>query len=324
MRRALALLVPAMLCAGCPAKVGPAEDPNVVATVNGEVLRRADFERELSRELQALQQESPVTPEQLEPFKRALVTTLVDRTLLLQAAKAAEIQVAPADVDRQVLKLAADYPPDKFEELLAQGHTSQAELRRRTSEQLTIEKLLERQVYARVAVTEEEIRQHYEEHSADFQRPEAVHAAQIVVAGLDEAKKVQSQLYAGKKFGDLARRYSVAPEARVGGDLGFFERGVMPPQIEEVVFRLGVNQSSDIVSTDFGYHLVRVLERRPAQKRELVEVRALIEEKLLGAKRAAAQEDYVRSLKERAQVKVNETTVQRVTSSGRGSHSETE
>lgn len=308
------LLLPIALVAlfGCPQQQKPKQDPTVIATVNGEVIGRAEFERLLSREAQAMEGTGPRTPEQVEPYKQALLETLVERALLLQAARAANITVTTEDVDRRVLALSSEYPAGTFDEALAKSQTSRAALTRSTRDQLTIEKLLAQTVDARVAVTEEQIRQYFEEHAGDFMEPEQVHAMQIVVKGLDEAKRVQQQLWQGKKFPDLARRYSLSPDARVGGDLGFFARGTMPAAFDEVVFKLSVGGTSEVVSTEYGFHLFRVVEKKPARKRELNEVRNLIEEKLLAGLRAEAQKAYVAELRSKAVVAVNDEVMQSV------------
>lgn len=308
------LLLPIALVAlfGCPQQQKPKQDPTVIATVNGEVIGRAEFERLLSREAQAMEGTGPRTPEQVEPYKQALLETLVERALLLQAARAANITVTTEDVDRRVLALSSEYPAGTFDEALAKSQTSRAALTRSTRDQLTIEKLLAQTVDARVAVTEEQIRQYFEEHAGDFVEPEQVHAMQIVVKGLDEAKRVQQQLWQGKKFPDLARRYSLSPDARVGGDLGFFARGTMPAAFDEVVFKLSVGGTSEVVSTEYGFHLFRVVEKKPARKRELNEVRNLIEEKLLAGLRAEAQKAYVAELRSKAVVSVNDEAMQSV------------
>ncbi len=305
----LALLVTCVALVGCPQQQKPKQDPTVVATVNGEVLSRVDFERLLAREAQAMEGNGPRTPEQVEPYKQALLETLIERALLMQAARAANVTVTTEEVDRRVLALSSEYPAGTFDEALAKSQTSRAALTRSTREQLTIEKLLTQEVHSRVAVSEEQVRQYYDEHTADFAEPEQVHAQQIVVKGLDEAKRVQQQLWQGKKFQDLARRYSLSPDARVGGDLGFFARGTMPPAFDEVVFKLSVGGTSEVVSTEYGFHLFRVSEKKPARKRELAEVRGLIEEKLLSSLRSDAQKAYVAALRARAGIVVNDETL---------------
>jgi peptidyl-prolyl cis-trans isomerase C len=303
----------ALVLVGCPEQVKPGMEPTVIATVNGAVVLRADFERELSRELQALEGSPARTPEQIEPYKQTLLETMVERTLLLQAAREAQLVVSPEEVDRRVLALASEYPAESFDSALAQGQTTRTELTRTTRTQLTIEKLFAAKVYARMAVTEDAIRREFEEKADEFQEAESVHAQQIVVKGLDEAKRLQSQLYAGKKFSELARRYSLSPDAKVGGDLGFVQRGVMPSQFDEVLFRLSVGQVSDVISTDYGFHLFKVLEKKPPRKKDLMEVRATLEQRLLAKLKEAGQQEFVKGLRAKADVKVNDQVLLTVT-----------
>jgi peptidyl-prolyl cis-trans isomerase C/foldase protein PrsA len=186
---------------------------------------------------------------------------------------------------------------------------SLADLREKTTALLTIQKLFRDQVYPRVAVTEEEIRVYYEGHSGDFQQPEEVRAAQIVVKTAQEARMIEQQLRAGKDFGEMARKYSLSPDAKAGGDLGFFARGQMPRQFDDVAFRLKVNQVSSVVSTNYGFHIFKLLAKRPAREKPLSEVKGQIEQKLVGEKREQAQAEYVKMVREKAVIKVNEATL---------------
>ncbi len=307
----LTVLLGAVGLGGCHKEDENKPDANVVAMVNGEVLGRAEFERELWRELSSA--EAPErTPEEVEPYKRALVETLVERMLFLQEARQKNITVSTEEVDRGVLRLSSDYPSTNFNEVLQQGQLSMAELKARESARLIIEKLFASEVYTRVAVTEEELRAYYTAHEAEFSEPEQVRAAQIVVKGLDDARRLQAQLRAGKKFSDLARRYSLSADAKVGGDLGYFPRGQMPPAFDEVVFRLPVGQVSDVVETEYGYHLFRVMEKRAGRKLDFAEVRHQVEAKLLAQRRAEAQAKYEEELRAKAQVWVNEATLQAI------------
>ena len=305
-RAAVAIVV---VIGGCSPQQKQQQDPLVIATVNGEVISRADFEQQLAREAQAMEG-APRTPEQVAPYKQALLDTLVARLLLLQAARAASVTVTSEEVDRRVLALSSEYPAGTFDQALAQSQTSRAALIRTTREALIIEKLFRQEVFTRVAVTEEQIRSYFEEHAESFTEPEQVHGQQIVVKGLDEAKRIQQQLWGGKKFSDLARRYSLSADAKVGGDLGFFTKGLLPPAFDEVMFRLAPGSTSEVVSTEYGYHLFKVLEKKPARKRELVEVRATIEQKLLSQLRTEAQRQYVEGLRAKADVKVNGDSLQ--------------
>lgn len=308
----LAAALAALSLRACGEEAGVRADPAVVAMVNDESVTRAAFEAELRRETRSPEGQAP-SPEQVERVKRALLDSLVDRVLLLQAAKAAGVQLSTDEVDRRVLRMGGDYPAEGFEAALAQGQLSLSELKERTAQLLLIEKLFEGHVYPRVAITEAQIRTHFEQHKARYQRPEQVRAAQLVVKTMDEARRVQALLRGGQKFPDLARKYSLSADAKVGGDLGFFERGVMPPVFDQVAFRLGVGEVSEVVETEYGFHLFKVLARRPPETRELVEVRPQVEAELLKAAQAKAQEEYLAQLRAKAKLQVNEASLAQVT-----------
>ncbi|MDQ3264870.1 MAG: peptidyl-prolyl cis-trans isomerase [Myxococcota bacterium] len=296
----------------CTEKQKDGLGPDVVASVNGEPVSRAEFEGELARSVEGGEK----SVEQLEPLKRATLESMVERVLLLQTAKQLAVAATDAEVDREVLRVSSDYPAAAFDAELAKRQLTMAEFKQKEAARLTVEKLFKEHVYPRVALTEEEIRHYYEEHSDEFNEPEQVRAAQIVVKGLDEARRIQQQLRSGKRFADLARRYSLSADAKVGGDLGFFARGVMPPKFDEVAFKLATNQISDVVETEYGFHLFRILEKRPAKKRELVDVRREVEAKLLEEKRVLAQESFLKALREKAQIVVNEQALLAVTVKG--------
>ncbi|MBX5480622.1 MAG: peptidyl-prolyl cis-trans isomerase [Myxococcaceae bacterium] len=310
---ALTVACAAAALAGCHEKQASAIDGNTVAIVNGELITREEFEKEFQRNLQFVDALDPRAPEQVEPMRRALLDELIDQRLLLQAAAKLNITARPEEVDRRVMRISADYPAEGFNEALVQSQLTQAELKRKTAALLVVEKLFDEHVYPRVAVTEEEIRQYFEEHKDEFSLPERVHAQQIVVKTLDEARRVQQLLRQGKKFADLARKYSLSADAKVGGDLGFFARGQMPPAFDDVAFRLGVGQVSDVVATEYGFHLFKVLEKKPARQLELTEARREVEAKILELKRAEAQRAYVARLRQEATVTINEPVLQSIT-----------
>lgn len=281
-------------------------DPNVVAWVGAEPVSRDAFAAELAREVRTMDGSGVRSPAQVEPYKRALLEGIVNRTLLLKAAQDAGVVVTTDEVDRRLLAVESEYPAGSFDEALAQSLSSRAELLQRTREQLVIERLIEAEVHRRVAVTEEQVRRSFEERAGELRVPERVHAQQILVRSLDEAKRLRQLAISGKPFGELARRYSLAPEAKVGGDLGVFPRGQMPPVFDEALFKLGPGQTSDVVATEYGFHVFRLVERWPASAPSLGEVRAKLEERLLAVLRHERERDFVERLRASARVRVNE------------------
>jgi len=304
-----ARLAAALLLAACARRGPPPLPATVVALVNGEPIPVAGFERELALAYEVPEGATAPAPDQLVALKQTVLRELVDRQLLLQDARARGIVVPTEAVRTAVAQLKAEYQDGRFQEALTQGRLTEAEFEQKTADRLTVEKLVDEVVYQRVAVTEEELQGYLDAHAAEFQEPEQVHAAQIVVKDLEDARKLRDELHRGTKFGELARAHSLSADARLGGDLGWFPRGVMPPEFDAVAFSLQPGQISDVVTSEYGFHLFKVLERRPARKKDLAQVRREVERRLLRDKQEQAQASYVRGLREHASLRTNDAAV---------------
>ncbi len=309
MTRRASRLAAALLLAACARRGPPPLDPGVVAMVNGEPIPVAEFERELALAYEVPEGATVPAPDQLVALKQTVLRELVDRQLLLQDAKAKGIAVAPEAVRTAVAQLKAEYQDGRFQEALAQGRLTESEFEQKTAARLTVEKLVDEVVYQRVAVTEEELQGYLDAHAAEFQEPEQVHAAQIVVKDLEDARRLRDELHRGAKFGDLARAHSLSADARLGGDLGWFPRGVMPPEFDAVAFSLQPGQISDVVTSEYGFHLFKVLERRPARRKDLTQVRREVERRLLRDKQEKAQASYVLGLRQHASIRTNDAAL---------------
>jgi parvulin-like peptidyl-prolyl isomerase len=304
-------LAATLVFSGCRERDPAALGPDVVALVNGESLGREELSRELARELVSSELRDR-TQEQIEPVKRALVDSLIERMLLLQQARKLEISAAEDEVERRLLRMAADFPERGFDDALGRGLLTRAELKRHTRDLVTIEHLFAKHLHPRVAVTEAELRDAFTARAAEFETAEQTRMLQIVVRELDEARRIQAQLRSGGDFAELARRFSLSADAKVGGDLGFFPKGIMPPIFDTWAWRLRPGQVSEVVESEYGFHLFKVVERRPAKRLEFEEAREALEKRLLAERRAEAERAWVAELKKQAQVRVNEAALQLV------------
>lgn len=284
----------------------------VIATVNGEPVSALLLKHELARERHEGQGLGPRTAEEQAAARKLDLQRLIERTELLQAARRAGIAATEDDVEKAFLSLRADYPGTSFDELLADEEISPADLRDRLREQVTIRKLLANALSGKTTPSDAEVQAAYAAATKDLDRPEQVHCAQIVVKTEEEAQSLQVALKQGQAFDELARKHSLSPDAKQGGDLGWFGRGTMPPIFEQVCFALADGKVSDVVTSSYGFHLFKAIGHRAQGHQSLDEVKPELTARLQRDKLSAAEEAFVSELRAKSLVTINDKAVERV------------
>lgn len=300
-----------LLIAGCTQGSTSQGRAEHVGSIDGEPITAAEVRAALSIDLRD-RPGGGDDPAALAESRRRIVDQLIDRKLLEQAARKRSIRVSDEEVERAVLRLRADYPGDTFDEMLAAEGLTLAELADRLQGRLMVERLFVEEVFSRVAITDAEVDAWLEAHPDELSMPERVHALQLVVKTEAEARSLLAELRRGADFGKLAREHSLSPDAKLGGDLGWFARGQMPPPFDDVCFSLPVGRLSDVVGSPFGFHVFKVLERRGARKPEPEELREEAEGRLRREKEAAAQETFVAELRKAASIHIDDAAVARL------------
>jgi len=171
---------------------------------------------------------------------------------------------------------------------------------------LKVQKYLLAGAYKDIDVSDAEAATFYETHLDEFQKSEEIELYQIMAGDREKLLKIRSELLKQpSRFEEIARSESVSPEAAAGGAMGLFEKGMLPQEMEEVVFSLKVNEISPIVESPYGFHLFKVTKKRKARMQRLADVREQIKSKLLSAKLTAAYGEFLAGLKGSVQVQVH-------------------
>lgn len=142
-------------------------------------------------------------------------------------------------------------------------------------------------------VTDEEVEKFYKDNEEEFGESNMVKASHILVENLEEAKKIKSELDDGADFADLAQEYSSCPSKDTGGDLGFFGKGAMVKEFEDAAFAMEVGEISEPVKTQFGYHIIKVTDKKVEPKQELKAIMERLRQSLTKRKQ---QEVYVKKI----------------------------
>lgn len=179
------------------------------------------------------------------------------------------------------------------------------EVLRAAKRKILMAKFIEEEVEKKIKVEEAEIRDYYEKHKDYFLVPETYKASHILVNTEEKAKALLNKLSEGADFGELAKAESMDLTNRRGGDVGYFKKGQLVPEFEEACLKLEIGQVSPIVKTSFGYHIIKLTDKRPAGVRRFEEVRNEIKTKIKSMKRKERFNHITQKLKDKANIQID-------------------
>ncbi len=288
-----------------------------IARVNGVVITRRDFQVEYRQAVDRHAREGqPINEAYIAPVRRAVMRQMIAEELLFQESRRQGIVVTAREVDAAVAAARARFKDDEaFSKELAGRYMDDARYRRKLHRQQAIDRLVTRQLMPSIAATEDDIRRFYDANPQRFKTPEKIRVRHILIRsqpgsepGQDAAARrkietIRDKIARGEDFAVLARQFSEEPARDQAGDMGYIQRGQVIPEIEAVAFDLPVGETSPIVASGHGFHLIRVTDRKPAGVVSFSEARADIHETLMQLKRAQAVQGYVDALRRQADIR---------------------
>jgi len=181
---------------------------------------------------------------------------------------------------------------------------------KKMTEQILVQALIEREILNKVKVNDEDVLAYYEQNKDSFTEKEQVHLYNILLETEEEAQNVLEQLKAGEDFSEIAKTKSTGPSAAQGGDMGFISKGSIIPEIDEVVFALESGELTDIIKSDYGFHILKVTEKKPESTKALEEAKDEIMQTLLPEKQKDAFDNLLKELKSKVEIEINEEALQ--------------
>ncbi|MCM3666332.1 peptidylprolyl isomerase [Mesobacillus subterraneus] len=196
-------------------------------------------------------------------YGKDTLDSLVTNKMIEMEAKKEKVKVTGNEIDEELTKLQESYGGEEaFTSALEQNNVSMGKIREDIEFYLLAEKLIEPDI----SITDEEMKTYFEENKDSFDEKEQVKASHILVEDEATAKKVKEEIDSGKDFAELAKKYSTdTSNAADGGDLGYFTKGEMAEEFEKAAFEMEINTVSNPVKTVFGYHIIKVTDKKAAK-----------------------------------------------------------
>ena len=181
---------------------------------------------------------------------------------------------------------------------------------KKMTEQILVQALIEKEILNKVDANEEEVLDYYEQNKDSFTEKEQVHLYNILLETEEEAQNILEQLKAGENFSEIAKTKSTGPSAAQGGDMGFISKGSTIPEIDEAISALEIGELTDIIKSDFGFHILKITEKKAETVKTLEEVREEIVQTLLPEKQKEAFDNLLEELKGKVEIEINEELLQ--------------
>ena len=297
-----------------PPKPMPAELPEVLARVNGQPVTKADFDRFI-KNLEAGR--GPIPAERRDEVYRAALDQLITYNVMKQEAATRKSPVTDADIEAQFAQMKGQFPNEaEFNKALAARSTTVEQLKSDARVDMAINKMMEAELSTTVDATDVEAKDFYDKNPDKFKQGESIRASHVLITApeaADEATKkaarakidaILKRARSGEDFAALAKENSQDGSAAQGGDLGFFQRGRMVPPFDQAAFALKPGEISEVVTTQFGYHIIKLMERKEASTVPFEQVKPQIVGFLTNQKKQQRVDAFIQDVKKRAKIEV--------------------
>ena len=313
----IAALLAVATVAAAEEVVRPLRDEDVVARVNNSPIYRKSVREVVQTAL--LEQETQPDPSTIGKMAGDALDSLIDFELLYQESQARHVPLSDAAVDEEIARTKSKFPDARsFDKTLKAKGMTENDLRRDTRKTMAVNLLLEGSVFKDARVSDEQVKDFYERNKEEFKHPPQTRASHILVrvpenataSTRDSAQKTAAallaQLQAGADFAQMAREHSQDPgSAAQGGDLGYFAPGDMVDAFEKAAFVLAPGQLSAVISTPYGYDIIKVTDRRGAGYESLADVQERIRAVLMKTERQKRQTVFVAELRSKGKIVIS-------------------
>jgi peptidyl-prolyl cis-trans isomerase C len=286
--------------------------PQVLAFVNGVSILENQLKHRLYLEKAKFDDEALQDKDLLDSLKTEILNQMVRNKAIVEWGRKRNITLTSQELAEGLEAIKKGYTDKAFESFLSERGIPFSEWRLMAEEKILSKKIIDTQVYDPINVTAKEVGQYYEQNKNNFKKGESVRARHIVTDTREKAEKILQLLAGGESFTKAAIMHSVSPDRSNGGDLGYFTKGTYPKEFDETCFKLEPGKLSHIIKSPYGYHLFRIIDKKPAHTSTLEEVYPQIYSLLAKNKMTTAYEVWLDSVLKESQIQIIEENLKQM------------
>jgi peptidyl-prolyl cis-trans isomerase SurA len=295
-------------------------EDRIVAVVNKEAITLSDLDTSVELILKRMMKnpQSVKREDIIDEARKMALSRLIDEVLLKQEALNLKIDVTDEEVTATLNDMLArrDISAEEFKNTLIKDGVTIEDYKKEVRHYLLTRKIIEKAVRYKIAVSDKEIGDYYRKHKDEYEGKESNRIQQILIVkpkdSNDETRKqlkekaelILERLKKGEPFELLAAEYSQGPAAKVGGDLGFVEKGMMYPEVDAEAFSLEKGELGDIVESPVGFHIIKVIDKKGAGVKPVEEVREEIMGRINEEKIEEKFQEWFKELKEKSLIDI--------------------
>lgn len=244
--------------------------------------------------------------EELKEILNRVLDKMVTDSMIVAYGKKHGVEISDDELEKQLNERKNRMNPKTFENILNEKNIPYSRWKQITEDELRVQYVLDKMLSKDLVVTESEIKNYYRENSADYQVPERVRVRQIVTDSKDKSQEIYARLLAGENFAKIAVNHSQSPDRARGGDLGYFAKGSYPQVFDDNCFKLKKGEVSPVVKSEYGYHIFKLLDRKPAGEKTILEVAGQIHQILFEEKLKAKYDSWFETVKKEIKVVIDQ------------------
>ncbi len=312
MRQIIILLCCLCLLPACLSRREHPSPPAVVALINNNPIKEDQLRSRILLGAAAYDESIFKDPTAFLNVKKETLNQMIENRAIIDWGRKQNIVLTVEEKAVGITRLKKGYSDREFQNMLDEKKISYSLWTQLEEENLTVQKIMQKSLYPEIKVSENELATYYKSHLEDFAIEEQVRVRQIAADSEAKAAALRQRVLKGENFAKVAIMHSISPDRANGGDLGYFPRGNYPKEFDDACFSLKPGEISPVIKSPYGFHIFKLINKRPKGYLTLEEVLPRIESILIQKKMAESYKPWLNRILSETRIQIMEGVLRKM------------